>query len=284
MGNWDVDSTGNVFQNKTLDLLSLHGANSIIGRAVVIHNDTDNCISVSSSGARLAFCVIGIANRAENNASVGATVVNATCIMKPTNTSTAGQMPVGQVWFIQGTYSVEVRAQITGMTGTHGFHVHQYGTVATDGLASGVHWNYGTYTHGIPQSGLSRHNGDMGNIYYYSAGTAYYSFDNDMLNLNGIESIVGRIVHVHQNPDICTPPIGLAGNRIGQCVIGIANPTTTPIALPVGVPTIQAVHTCFNSTTAPVQSATIPADNTNVAVNAIPSIVFAVVLLAVALF
>jgi Cu-Zn family superoxide dismutase len=287
MGNWDVDATGNINQNKTLDLLSLTGLTSIIGRAVVIHNLTDNCVNVSSSGSRLAFCVIGIANMANNSAASGVDVVNATCIMRPTNTSTIEQKPLGQVWFIQTGNSVEVRAHITGITGPHGFHLHNYGTIAADGLGSGVHWNPDKNIHGIPNSNIPRHDGDMGNIFYYSNNAAYYTYTNDKLYLSGVESIVGRMVHIHMNFDNCNDPIGKAGDRIGQCVIGIANPATPALVLPDGVPSIQDIHNCISANTM-IQTTEAPTDaatdaSTNAVMNIIPSFAFAI-LVAVVLF
>lgn len=41
-----------MLQSKVLDLLALDGPFSIIGRAVVLHNQTDNCLNISSAGSR----------------------------------------------------------------------------------------------------------------------------------------------------------------------------------------------------------------------------------------
>jgi len=67
-GNWQVDAQGTIAASKDLNLLTLTGANSIIGLAVVVHNMTDNCTDISSAGKRIGWGVIGIANVAGNTA------------------------------------------------------------------------------------------------------------------------------------------------------------------------------------------------------------------------
>jgi Cu/Zn superoxide dismutase len=49
----------------------LSGNQSAIGRAIVVHAATDDCVTIPSNGARLAFGVIGIANVAGNIAEQG---------------------------------------------------------------------------------------------------------------------------------------------------------------------------------------------------------------------
>lgn len=56
-------------QSKDLDLLTLTGGNSVVGLAVVLHNMTDDCATVPSSGKRLGWGVIGVANVAGNTAT-----------------------------------------------------------------------------------------------------------------------------------------------------------------------------------------------------------------------
>jgi len=279
MGNWDVDVDGNIDANKTLNLLTLTGANSIIGRAVVIHNATDNCAVTTSAGGRLAFCVIGISNMTNNMAASGATVVNATCVMMPTSAAVVGQSPMGQVWFTQMGNNVVVKAHFTGISNSHGFHVHQFGYTTADGTGSGGHWNPAGVNHGIPTSGFARHTGDMGNIFYYVSTDAYYSLTNDLLTLSGANSIIGRMVHIHQNIDNCGGLVGNAGSRIGQCVIGIANPGSL-LTLPDGVPATQDSSACASTVYMTSHMHTDEADMGAV-MNIIPSIVL-VVLLVVA--
>jgi len=296
MGNWWVDENGSISESKNIsDMISLSGNNSIIGRAVVIHSATDDCGTASSSGSRLAFCVIGIHNMTNNAASVAYKPPVATCIMTPTSSATEDQSPMGKIWFIQTASGVEVRANISGINGTHGFHIHTSGYITADGLGSGLHYDPEGMSHGIPSGVNPRHVGDMGNIYYYDPITndAYYSFLNDKLSLSGVNSIIGRMVHVHMDPDVCLTANGKAGSRIGQCVIGIANPASMPVVLPQGVPTTQDYQACDSTamanpqTTAnPETTAVIPQteSNDNAVGNVIPSIVFMIVLSIVALF
>ena len=64
------------------------GAKSIIGHAVTIHNKTDDCSTVPSSGARLGFGVIGIENLSyneetgTNEAVFGGTTTSASCVLQ----------------------------------------------------------------------------------------------------------------------------------------------------------------------------------------------------------
>jgi Cu-Zn family superoxide dismutase len=63
MGNIEAQSDGKAHLEMTLSGVSLTGANSIIGRSVVVHEKEDDMMSqpAGNSGARLAVGVIGIA-------------------------------------------------------------------------------------------------------------------------------------------------------------------------------------------------------------------------------
>jgi len=241
MGSFQA-TNGVIVATKTLDLLQLTGNVSIVGRAVVLHQDFDDCVNVSSYGGRLAHGVIGIVNPVTygaTNESVQqstALIPSAICVLKPSS----GSNVTGTVWFFQTTATspVDVYAKVSGISAEHGFHLHVYGDISSPaGLATGGHYNPLNDVHGVPPA-TPRHKGDMGIIYYYDTGVAYYRYSNDLLTLNGLYNVIGRAVHVHSGSDDCTNPIGNGGGRIAQCVIG-ATTTVTPPTFPVGVPTTQ---------------------------------------------
>jgi len=246
MGNWNVDITGSVNQVKTMNLLTLSGINSIVGRAVVLHQLTDDCVTTTSAATRLAQGVIGIVNTAYiNGASNGAsTVTNAICYLKPTIYSNA----TGTVYFQQTSANgpTSIYAVVSGLVtnSTHAFHIHVWGDIsANDGTATGLHYNPYNATHGIPPW-TPRHIGDMGNIYYYYNNNAFYAYSNNIITLTGANNVIGRGIIIHQAIDDCSSPVGNAGLRLAQCVIGITNetPNTTLFAL---VPSTQSDAACI---------------------------------------
>lgn len=244
-GNWDVNSDGTIVGNKTLTLPKLSGVNSIIGRAVVIHNKTDDCSTTSSSATRLGFCVIGIANPAyypgggqsANNASNDSpdnSIPIALCDLQPIG----GSGVTGRVWITPlGTSGVKVDAVVNGLTGTRGFHIHQYGDLRLNdtGNSTGGHYNPLNANHGIPPF-ADRHLGDMGNLYVAinSSSLAYtYNFtvsgNAPVISLTGLNNVIGRAIIVHSAPDNCSQPTGASGSRLAYCVIGIGNSTTSSL-------------------------------------------------------
>jgi len=266
MGNWDVSADGKIIQEKVLDLLTLTGDNSIIGRAVVLHNNTDDCVTVPSSGARIARGVIGIGNPAYFPASLGSvtlpnTAVNtgaksggiAVCYLTP-NT---GSIVSGKVFFNVVNNLLQVTASVSGLpAGTaHGIHIHEFGDISTkDGNSVGGHYNPYNNNHGVPPA-ANRHLGDLGSICAYdTAGVAFYSYANDLTpQITTTNNFIGRAVIVHSLPDNGST---IYGARISQCVIGIANNVTTaptssvPSSKPdCGVPVITTTTTTGNLTT-----------------------------------
>ncbi|KJE97122.1 copper/zinc superoxide dismutase [Capsaspora owczarzaki ATCC 30864] len=118
-----------------------------------------------------------------------------------------------------------ITANITGLAANsvHGFHIHELGALDAQGLASGGHYNPFNVTHACPGTGAAvRHVGDLGNIKADANGNAVYDEVNELVKLNGITSVIGRAFILHLNPDDCvTQPVGNAGSRIAQGVIGI---------------------------------------------------------------
>jgi len=269
-GNWDVDGTGTISETKTLDLLALSGSYSILGMAVIVHNQTDNCVDTTSSGARLAQCVIGVGSPTYksltyNNASGYnyALVTRAICQLAPIGNSGVS----GYILFEQSDYTLPatVTAQINGLQNGsyHGFHVHEYGDLRDPVNSTGGHFNPSAVTHGIPNF-TPRHIGDMGNIYYYDDnGVAWYNFTNSLMTIFYFDNIVGRAVVVHASKDICVQPTGGAGSRLATCVIGMANPSTNVTELPPGVPDTQDTTTCTQTTTGGVATGGASGGSTN---------------------
>jgi Cu-Zn family superoxide dismutase len=63
LGNIYADSTGKASLNMIDTVISLNGSNSIIGRAVIVHQGEDDLVSqpTGNAGARVACGIIGIA-------------------------------------------------------------------------------------------------------------------------------------------------------------------------------------------------------------------------------
>lgn len=256
-GNWDKVN-GSINMTKSLDLLALTGGESIIGRAVILHETTDDCAqpTTGNAGVRWAYCVIGVGNPTTltpadevNNAVQGVTgITKAVSVLTSASNAASGADVTGIVLFEQvgGMGPVTVSAIIVGLTNqtVHGFHLHQWGDLTSaSGAAAGSHFNPTNSRHGIPGADYG-HLGDMGNINFFDeTGEAFYSFENDRISLNGVNSIIGRAVIVHELQDDCSDPVGNAGVRLAQGVIGIANPTTT-ITLAADVPTVQDSSAC----------------------------------------
>lgn len=99
---------------------------------------------------------------------------------------------------------VRIVGRITGLTpGAHGFHVHQFGDVFTNGCDStGGHFNPRRALHGSPQDEANqRHAGDLGNIVASNEGIADINIVDRIVSLSGPESIVGRAFVVHAAED-----------------------------------------------------------------------------------
>ncbi|KAF8752624.1 Superoxide dismutase [Rhizoctonia solani] len=99
-----------------------------------------------------------------------------------------------------------------------GFHIHEYGDARDGCMSSGSHYSEclvflvrsrhgNTWTKdpfGVPHGGpkdLKRHVGDLGNIRSDADGVARLDFSDNIINLVGPLSIVGRTVLVHTGTD-----------------------------------------------------------------------------------
>lgn len=128
---------------------------------------------------------------------------------------------VGTVQFVPGKKGVRVIAHVMNLRpGEHGFHIHEKGDLSAPDLSSaGGHFNPTDHPHAGPDSDR-RHVGDLGNLTADSSGTARIDRLYKELSLDGVHSIIGRSVIVHQNPDdFKSQPSGNAGDRVAGGII-----------------------------------------------------------------
>ena len=119
---------------------------------------------------------------------------------------------------------------------THGIHIHSEGDL-TEGCKSACdHYNPGGQLHGsITLYGKARHVGDLcNNITADSNGNVDFTYQDDLVDLSGPYSVVGRMVVLHADPDDLgryrdevskrgegSSTTGNAGARIACAVIGL---------------------------------------------------------------
>ncbi|KAK4388484.1 Superoxide dismutase [Cu-Zn] [Sesamum angolense] len=138
----------------------------------------------------------------------------------------------GTIYFTQeGDGPTTVTGNLSGLKpGLHGFHVHALGDTTNGCLSTGPHFNPASKEHGAPDDEV-RHAGDLGNVtvgedvvaYVIAstfgatflkhifvslnsdsngtAGTASFTIVDNQIPLSGPNSIVGRAVVVHADPD-----------------------------------------------------------------------------------
>lgn len=114
--------------------------------------------------------------------------------------------------------------------GLHGFHIHEFGDNTNGCISAGSHFNPDKKEHGGPTD-AERHAGDLGNIEANAEGIAKISINDKQISLTGPNSIVGRTVVVHADPDDLgkgghelSKTTGNAGGRLACAVIGLAQP------------------------------------------------------------
>lgn len=145
---------------------------------------------------------------------------DATATLSPT----AGNDVRGTVTFTQQGAGVAVHVSLTGLKpGEHGFHVHEKGDCSSsDGMSAGDHFNPMHMQHAGPTA-AEHHMGDLGNVTADAQGKVESSFTTQGLALEGMDSIVGRAVIVHERADdLTSQPGGNAGARLACGVIEAA--------------------------------------------------------------
>jgi len=145
----------------------------------------------------------------------------------------------GTVYFKEntsGTVNIYINLHGPGLipNGEQGFHIHEYGDLSDGCNSACAHYNPFGKSHGCPGSPI-RHVGDLGNLKIDVLGNANYTTSDDVIQLSGEYSIIGRSLIIHKNRDDCglgqgqlrneSLKTGNAGSRIACAVIGRARPS-----------------------------------------------------------
>jgi Cu-Zn family superoxide dismutase len=132
----------------------------------------------------------------------------------------------GALQFTQAGNAVSVSGTITGLkpNAAHAFHVHEKGDCSAPDLSSaGSHFNPTGEQHGAHDA-AHHHAGDLPQLMADASGAAQVSFTSTSLTLTGPNSIIGRAVIVHRDPDdVNAQPVGNAGPRLACGVITRGN-------------------------------------------------------------
>lgn len=121
----------------------------------------------------------------------------------------------GDVLFTKVANGIKIEADIEGLSpGQHGFHIHEFGDCGREGEAAGAHFNPTHAQHGGPDS-PNRHVGDLGNLVANEEGRAHYERIDTLIRFEGENSIIGRSLIIHADPDdYKTQPTGASGAKI----------------------------------------------------------------------
>lgn len=150
--------------------------------------------------------------------------IRAVCVMKG-DSSVSGVIQFEQE---KDGEPVKVTGEIGGLKeGLHGFHVHEFGDNTNGCTSAGPHFNPFGKEHGGPTDD-NRHVGDLGNVTAGDDGKAPVNMTDKQLSLTGPQSIIGRTMVVHADPDDLgkggqddSKTTGHAGARLACGVIGI---------------------------------------------------------------
>lgn len=136
--------------------------------------------------------------------------------------ATRGSPVTGSLSFAQFGNKVRVSGQVSGLKpgAEHGFHVHEKGDCSSgDGMSTGGHFNPMGAPHGRHGHG-QHHVGDLPPLGADSYGVARVNFETDRISLSGANSVVGKGLIVHRDPDdYTTQPTGNAGPRLACAVV-----------------------------------------------------------------
>ena len=182
----------------------------------------------SALSVLLAFCTLHLLGAPHGLAAAEAAPVTAAiAVIQPTT----GNETAGIVTFTATDGGVKVTADVSGLApGKHGFHIHEFGDISDSAKAMNTGGHYdpeGTHHHALVDAGqpdsMPHHAGDMGNLVADSAAKAHLEIMLQGVSLMGpANPIVGRAVIIHAKSDDGGQPVGNAGGRVGQGVIGIA--------------------------------------------------------------
>uniref|UniRef100_K4AF55 superoxide dismutase n=1 Tax=Setaria italica TaxID=4555 RepID=K4AF55_SETIT len=119
----------------------------------------------------------------------------------------------GTIYFTQeGDGPTTVTGSVSGLKpGLHGFHVHALGDTTNGCMSTGPHYNPAGKEHGAPEDD-NRHAGDLGNVTAGADGVANIHVTDSQIPLTGPNSIIGRAVVVHADPD----DLGKGGHELSK--------------------------------------------------------------------
>jgi Cu-Zn family superoxide dismutase len=132
--------------------------------------------------------------------------------------------------YVSGTVKFEDTAdglKVTALidkapAGTHGFHIHEFGSCDDTGNKAGGHYNPEGHEHGQVGKTKMSHPGDMGNIEIGADGKGKLETVLPGVTLSsGKMPVAGRAIILHAKVDDMSQPTGNAGGRIGCAPIVI---------------------------------------------------------------
>uniref|UniRef100_A0A2L0VDI7 Superoxide dismutase [Cu-Zn] n=1 Tax=Heterodera avenae TaxID=34510 RepID=A0A2L0VDI7_HETAV len=145
------------------------------------------------------------------------------------NPSLTPSQPIGVIDIMESAYGITIlNGSINNLApGDHGLHFHQFGDLSQACAGAGAHFNPYNVNHGAADAPV-RHVGDLGNLVANAHGIAVVHIRDRVLRLNGLHSVVGRALVVHDKRD----DLGLGGNaeslktgnsgkRVGCGLVGI---------------------------------------------------------------
>ena len=136
----------------------------------------------------------------------------------------------GIVKFTQTGEVTKIECEVNGLkTGTHGFHIHEFGNLSNACITAGAHYNPFGKTHGGPAD-EERHVGDLGNLVADENGYAKFELEDKLIKLSGPYSVIGRSIICHEGEDDLgrggfedSKTTGHAGARLCCGIIGVTN-------------------------------------------------------------
>jgi Cu-Zn family superoxide dismutase len=147
---------------------------------------------------------------------------------------TEGNTVRGRVEFTEVEGGVRIEGNIYGLEpGEHGIHVHEFGDCsAPDATSAGGHFAPEGSEHGAPSDPVGeRHVGDLGNVRADPDGEVELDLTDDVISLEGNNSILGKALIVHAKADdFETQPTGAAGARVACGVIAETGPASAGTA------------------------------------------------------
>ncbi|XP_048381994.1 uncharacterized protein LOC125450068 [Stegostoma tigrinum] len=129
----------------------------------------------------------------------------------------------------------EVMLDLSGFPGgrrAHAIHVHEFGDLSNGCELLGGHFNPHNRKHGS-------HAGDLGNVQPGPDGSVHETLTGILLQLQGLHSVIGRSIVVHEGEDDLgrhdedgSHTHGNAGRRLACCVIGVSSGRGWPVHRP----------------------------------------------------